>query len=161
MGCIHLCDTKLAIRFRLCWRHSDDLLVCFGTKPTQRTEDEISRESGSGGWKEGPKEDGESCWQSRAEEDSRLEIAAWRRTQSTEDISIVTGFCRSFTNKQKNTLAIVYKSTENAKCLKLLFLRLELTKSVFVRLFFFFHPLGSILCGRKEMGNIPSRKWEK
>ena len=25
----------VAIRFRLCWRHSDDLLVCFGTKPTQ------------------------------------------------------------------------------------------------------------------------------
>ena len=23
----------VAIRFRLCWRHSDDLFVCFGAKP--------------------------------------------------------------------------------------------------------------------------------
>ena len=34
-------------------------------------------------------------------------------------------------------------------------------KSVFVRLFFFFHPLGCILGGRKEMCNTPGRKWEK
>ena len=26
----------VAIRFRLCWRHSGDLFVCFGAKPTQR-----------------------------------------------------------------------------------------------------------------------------
>ena len=51
------------------------LFVCFGAKSTQSTEDEISRKTGSGGGKEGPREDGESNWQSRAEEDGRLEIA--------------------------------------------------------------------------------------
>ena len=50
----------VAIRFRLCLLHSDDLFVCFGAKPTQRTEDEICRETGSGGGKEGPREDRES-----------------------------------------------------------------------------------------------------
>ena len=50
----------VAIRFRLCWRHFDDLFVCFGTKSTQRTEDDISHETGSGGGKEGPREDREN-----------------------------------------------------------------------------------------------------
>ena len=50
---------SVAIRFRLCWRHSGDLFVCFGAKPTQRIEGEISCESASGGGKEGPSEDRE------------------------------------------------------------------------------------------------------
>ena len=49
--------------------------MCFGAKPTQKTEDEISRETGSGGGKEGPREDRERRWQRKAEENGRLEIA--------------------------------------------------------------------------------------
>ena len=40
------------------------------------------------------------------------------------------------------------------------FLRLGLTKSVFV-CSLFFHPLGCVLCVRKQMWNIPDRTWEK
>ena len=59
--CVCVCVTQcVAIRFRLCWRHSGDLFVCFGAKPTQRTEDEISHETRSGGGKDGLSEDKES-----------------------------------------------------------------------------------------------------
>ena len=44
----------------VCERRSENLFVCFGAKPTQRTEDEISHETGNVGWKEGPREDKES-----------------------------------------------------------------------------------------------------
>ena len=74
----------IAIRFRLCWRHSDDLFVCFSAKPTQKTEGEICHETGSGGGKEGPREDREDSWQSRTEENSRLEIAVQRMRLSAE-----------------------------------------------------------------------------
>ena len=37
-------------------RSADDLFVCFGAKPKQRPELEISDEAGSGGGKEGPRE---------------------------------------------------------------------------------------------------------
>ena len=49
----------VAIRFRLCWHHLDDLFVRFNAKPTQRTEYEISQETGSWGGKEGPRVDRE------------------------------------------------------------------------------------------------------
>ena len=41
----------------VCVHRSENLFVCFGAKPTRRTEDEISHETGSGGGKEGPIED--------------------------------------------------------------------------------------------------------
>ena len=39
-----------------CVRQEDNLFVCFGAKPEQRPETEISDEAGSGGGKEGPRE---------------------------------------------------------------------------------------------------------
>ena len=32
-----VCDTVGSIRFGLCWCHSPDLFVCFGTEPTKRS----------------------------------------------------------------------------------------------------------------------------
>ena len=52
--------------------------------PHKGPEDEISCESESGGGKEGPREDRESSWQRRAEENSWLEIAVQRMTQPAE-----------------------------------------------------------------------------
>ena len=62
MNSIHVETVRrcVAIRFRFWWLHSDALFVCFGAKPTQRTEDEISRETGCGGGREGPREDREN-----------------------------------------------------------------------------------------------------
>ena len=71
----------VAIRFCLCRRHSDDLFGCFGAKPTQRTEDEISRETGSGGGKEGVKDDRESHLTTVG---SRGELAVQIMRQSAE-----------------------------------------------------------------------------
>ena len=45
------CDTRLVVR------QADDLFVGFGAKPKQRLELEISRETGSGGGKEGLREE--------------------------------------------------------------------------------------------------------
>ena len=74
----------VAMCFCLCWHHSDDLLVCFGMKPTQRTEGEISHKTGSERGKESPREDWEGSWQNREEETSRLEIVIQRMRQSAE-----------------------------------------------------------------------------
>ena len=76
----------VAIRFCLCWRHSDDLFVCIGAKPTQRTEDEISREARSGGGTEGPRKVRESSWQSRAEEDGRLEVVVQGKDSQQKEV---------------------------------------------------------------------------
>ena len=47
------CDTMwLFVELGVCVCQSENLLVCFGAKPTQSTENEISRETGSGGEKE-------------------------------------------------------------------------------------------------------------
>ena len=70
--CECVCVTQcIAIRFRLCWRQSDDLFVCFDAKPTQRTEKDISRETGSGRGKKCPWEDRKS----QLTKQGRLEIA--------------------------------------------------------------------------------------
>ena len=72
----------VAIRFRLCWRHSLSVLTWSLQKGP---EGEITRETGSRGWKEGPREDRErASWQRKAEENSRFEIAVQRMTQSAE-----------------------------------------------------------------------------
>ena len=87
--CLFNVTQFVAIRFRLCWRHSDDLYVCFGMKPTQRTEDKISRETGTGGGKEGHREDresqltkqgsgGRSAWDSSPGEGR---LAEWRQSK--------------------------------------------------------------------------------
>ena len=92
----------------------------------------------------------------------KMEAGQWR--QSTE-VSMASGFRRSYTKKKKkkkkkkkaqSTVAIVSKCTENAKCHRLSpSCTWSWPKSVFVRLFFFFHPLGCILYGRKEMCDTP------
>ena len=80
----------VAIRFHLSWRHSDDLFVCFGVKPTQRAEDEISHETRSEGGKEGPRENresgltkqgggGRSAWDSSPGEERLAEGGSERR----------------------------------------------------------------------------------
>ena len=72
----------VAICFRLCWRQSDDLFVCFSTKPTQRAEFEISREAVVE--EKGRSQRVRESWQRMAEENNRLEIAVQGRTQSAE-----------------------------------------------------------------------------
>ena len=72
----------VAIRFRLCWRDSDDLFVWFGVKPRQRTEGEISRETGSGGGKEGPREDREN----QLTEQGRRDQLAWYSCPENETV---------------------------------------------------------------------------
>ena len=120
----------------VCVRWSENLFVCFGAKPTQRTEDEISRETGSGGGKEGPmgrqrgqltKEDGERSRQRRAEETSRLEIVVQGKDgQQKGKQSKVSWHSLWLLQKfrPKYTHVIVYRCTENAKCHKTPFLAL-------------------------------------
>ena len=68
-------EKSVAIRFRL---------SVLAWNPQKEPEDEICRKTGSGGGKEGLREDRDSICQSRAEENSRLEIAVERMTQSAE-----------------------------------------------------------------------------
>ena len=72
----------VAIRFRLCWRHSDNLFVCFGAKPTQRARSPARPEVEEG--RKVSEKTERVSWQRKAEENSRLEIAVWGRTRSTE-----------------------------------------------------------------------------
>ena len=52
----------------VCVRRSENLFVCFGAKPTQRPKLEISHETGSGGGKEGPREERGSVGEGRRRE---------------------------------------------------------------------------------------------
>ena len=135
----------VAICFRLCWRLSYDLLVCFGAKPTQRTEDEISRETGSRGEKEGPRKDREGSWKSRAEETNRLEIAVRRRrwAQSTE-VCIASGLWEFLSSSRSRQLTKCKVSQTPSSC------AWSWPKSVFFPLFSFFHPLGCAFVSVKK-----------
>ena len=138
---------------------------------------ERERETGSGGGKEGPrlhresqltKEDGreQSIWDSCPEKDTigrRRQREDGTRAKKTVKrwVSITSGFVEVSHNYSP---AIAYKCTKS--CTKVSH-RLSPScawswpKSVFVRFFLFFHPLGCVLRICKEMCNAPSRKWEK
>ena len=170
----------VAIRFRWCRRHSDDLFVCFGTKPAQRTEGEISHETGSEGRKEGPREDRK---QRRAGENSWLEIAVQRMRQSAEGGSekMDVGLRREPTEVRKMAAKTCWP-TEAEKMSALLVAFVEVSckihakytesctkvshrlppscawnwlKPVFV---LFFHPLGCALHICNQMCNTPGQK---
>ena len=81
-----------------CVRHADDLFICFGAKPKQRPELEISNEAERGAGKEGPREKRGSVDEGRRREavdnggQSRavgFELTVQRMTESAE-VSKVT-----------------------------------------------------------------------
>ena len=135
----------VAIRFRLCWRHTDDLFVWFGAKPTQRTEDEITSEIGSGGEKRIAEKTERPTWQSWEEEDGWLEIAVQGkyshqkeavREASQRWVSIPSGFkevsrkihARDSLQRHEKLHKIVTQTSLSCAW--------SLPKPVFVRLFF-------------------------
>ena len=83
--CVCVCATMLANRcVGVCIRRSENLFVCFGAKPAQRTRGrDFPRDRK---WtREGRSQRRQRVsWQRRAEENSRFEIAVQRRTQSAE-----------------------------------------------------------------------------
>ena len=92
------CDTMGGVRICLCECRSGNPFVCFGTRPTQRVWGEISRETGSGWGKEGPREDRERLLKKEGKRDH----SAWESSQEKEkgiqstDVSMAGGFCGSF-----------------------------------------------------------------
>ena len=182
---IYFCDTMGGNRFSVYGCQSENPFVCFGVKPTQRAyarDRKWTREGRSERRRES------------AEEDSRIEIAVQRRTQSAEGgsekmeteqrrestevrkttaqtcwpteagltnarkwVSIPSGFVEV---SCKYTPAIACKCTE--RCTKVSqtspLLRLNLNQARVCSFVLFFHPLGCVLCVRKEMCNAPGRR---
>ena len=161
----------VAIYFRLYWRHSDDLFVCFGAKPTQRTEDQILRETGSVGGKEGPREDRES----RSTTESRREQLAVElvvqgkdgqqkeavREDSQRWVSIPSGFVEVSRKIHARDSLQMHKRLHKSVTQTSLSCTWSWPKSVFVCLFFYSHLLCCTLRICKEMCDTSGRKWEK
>ena len=151
--------------------------------PHKGPEGEISRETGSEGEKEGPREDRGSQltkkgWREQSASDSCSENDTvgrrrqWKdggsaekkvnRSQKDDCPDLLT--YRSRVNQREKMSALLV-ACENfvrvhahVSSQTPLFLRLELTQVRVCSFVLFFHPLGCILCGRKEMCNAPGRK---
>ena len=88
-------------------------------------------------------------------DDCRLTEA--RLTYARKWVSIPSGFVEV---SRKYTPMIACKCTESSTKVSQtsLLLRLELTQARFCSFVHFFHPLGCVLCVRKEMCNVPGRR---
>ena len=159
-----------SISFHLCWHWSENLFVCFGTKPTQRAwgrdlpQDRKWRKEGRSQRRQ------RVSWQRIAEENSRLEIAVQRRTQSTEGGSekmevgqsrdesaflvALWKFRKIHAHDSLQMHGELHKSVTNS-----LLLHLELTQVCVCS----FVPPSQLCFVRicKEMCNVPGRRWEK
>ena len=143
-----------AIRFRLCWRHSDKFLVCFGAKDTQRGLRMISPARPEvEEWRKVWEMTERVSWQRRAGETSRLVIAVKRRrrTLSTE-VSMASGKIHACYRLQMQWELHKKRHIE----FPLLALGADPSPCLFVCSFF--HPFGCVLCDRKEMCDTPGRK---
>ena len=84
-GLLYIVTRCVAIRFRLCWRHLDDLLVCFGAKPTQKawgrdlSRDRKWRRAGKSQREQLTKQDRreQSAWDSCPENDTVSRMRQW------------------------------------------------------------------------------------
>ena len=103
-------------------------------------------------------------WQRRAEETCRREIAVQgkdgQQKEAVKDqLALLVAFVevsRKIHAHDSQQMHMECKVSQNS-----LSFAWSWPKSVFIRLFFFFHPLGCILRICNEMCNIPSRKWGK
>ena len=151
------------------WAGQRISLSVLAQKPTLRARSSARPEVDEG--KKVPEKIERASLQRKAEENSRFEIAVQRRTQSAEggsekmeagqsrDESVFLMIWWKF--RAKYTPSIACKCTES--CTKVShWLPPSCTwswpKSVFVRLFFFLHPLSCVLRISKEMCNAPGRK---
>ena len=135
------------IRFCRWGCHSENLFVCFGVKPTQRAQREIFHETRSRWGKEGLREDrrrhsaewsrrGQSAWEGSQEKDTvsrREQQTPVDRTGQSRDESALLVALWEFSLEY--TLALAHRIHKKCDRIPSL-LRLELTQSVFVRLFF-------------------------
>ena len=162
----------------VCVRRSENLFVCFGAKPTQRPELEISHETGSGGGNECPREDRGSVdkvrWREAVDNgEQRRPVDKGRRRDAVDNgvqgkdgqqkeavrensqkwVGTPSVFLKKF--RAKYTSAIVYRFTENARCHKNPFLRLELTQ---VRVCSFSPTLSVVFLGAVKKCDIRRRK---
>ena len=133
---------------------SEDSFVCFGAKPTQRAcARDFLRDRTREGRFQGRTDQstGESSRQKSGEADGRTNVVGQREKISQHSWWLRENFARIHARDSSQNARKVSQTSP--------FLRLELTQFRICSLFF--HHLGCVLCVRKEMWNIPGRKWEK